>query len=215
MLQRFHAASWNAYWPALALGEHEMMDPYICFAAQARLSSSIKPIYLFTGVLMEVFFSLPGHGDLTPANNGLWDPSPQKKIVYWGQGDEPWNFTTEQDAAAYSIELVTREKAAEGGCFKVHSGSYSPLEVKAIYERVRGVHVHAQRRGNVDKLRALALQERSNGNPVECWKYIGLFYQLLTLEGRWLYEEKDTVCDEYPGVNRTSLEQFLEQNPEI
>jgi hypothetical protein len=164
---------------------------------------------------MEVFFSLPGHGDLSPANHGLWDPSPHKRLVYWGEGDEPWNFTTERDAAAYSIELVTDENAAEGGYFKVHSGSYSPLEVKAIYETARGVTVDTQRLGCIDDLRALALKERSEGNPLEWWKYIGLFYQLLVLEGGWVYHERDTICSKYPNVNRSKLEQFLKQNSEV
>jgi hypothetical protein len=191
------------------------MDPYLCFAAHARISSPIKPIYLFTGVLMEVFFSLPGHGDLSPANHGLWDPSPHKRLVYWGEGDEPWNFTTERDAAAYSIELVTDENAAEGGYFKVHSGSYSPLEVKAIYETARGVTVDTQRLGGIDDLRALALKERSEGDPLEWWKYIGLYYQLLVLEGGWVYDERDTICSKYPNINRSNLEQFLKQNSEV
>lgn len=191
------------------------MDTYLCFAAQVRISSSIKPIYLFTGVLMEVFFSLSGHGDLTPANHGLWDPSPRKRIVYWGSGDETWNFTAEQDAAAYSIELITNVKASEGGFFKVHGGAHSPLEVKAIYETARGVNVEAQRLGNIEDFRARARQERLRGSPLECWKYIGLFYQLLTLERAWVYDERATICSAYPSVARTTLTQFLENNPTI
>lgn len=190
------------------------MDSYICFARQALLSSNIKPIYLFTGVLTEVFFSLPGHGDLTPANNGLWDPN-DKTIVYWGDGDEPWNFTNEQDAARYSIELISREDADRGGFFKVHSGMYSALAVKQIYEKVRGREVKAQRQGSTFELRKAALRARNLGTLRECWRYIGLFYQLFTLEGKWTWKENDTVCAELPRVERTSLEEWLKEHPEV
>lgn len=193
-----------------------MMDPYLCFARQALLSSSVNPIYLFTGVLAEVFFSLPGHGDLTPANNGLWDPaSDKKKILYRGDGDEVWNFTAERDAAAYSIELVTREGAERGGFFRVHSGMYSPLDVKAIYQQVRGREVEAWRLGSMLELRDAAFNARRMGDVSECWRYIGFFYQLFTVEGTWTWTENETVCDEFPGVERTSLRRWLEENPEV
>lgn len=191
-----------------------MMDPYLCFARQAEVSSSIKPIYLFTGVLTEVFFSVPGHGDFTPAHNGMWDPE-NKSITYWGTGDEKWNCTAEQDAAAYSIELLTREGAEKGGKFKVHGGMYSPKDVLEIYERIKGRQVVATRLGGLDDLKEEAFKARREGDVRECGKYIGLFYQLLTLEGRWTWEEDETVGRQFPHIRPASLEEWLRDRAEV
>lgn len=186
------------------------MDNYLSFARQAELSSPIKPIYLFTGVLTEVFFSLPGHGDFSPGNNGIWDPK-ERKIVCWGTGAETWNFTTERDAASYSMDLISRDGAEDGGFFKVHSGIYTLKDVQAIYENVRACKITMQILGSAEDLEKAALNARLEGNARECWKYIGLFYQLLTLQRRWMWMEQETVAS---NVERTSLERWLQDHPE-
>ncbi|KAL6407464.1 hypothetical protein AUP68_10296 [Ilyonectria robusta] len=110
---RFHAASWNCDWRELKIGMHQSYDACIAFYQQAKLTSSIKPIYILTGGLTEVYFSLPGHGNFSPAYNGPWDPE-KKTLDIWGTGDETWNLTTEKDAAEFSAEVIQRDDAPEG-----------------------------------------------------------------------------------------------------
>ena len=64
-IKKYVAASWNFDWKNMNLGVHERYDAYIAFRNQVELSSDITPNYFFTRVLVEVLFSLPGHGDFT------------------------------------------------------------------------------------------------------------------------------------------------------
>ncbi|KNB01508.1 hypothetical protein FOXG_04732 [Fusarium oxysporum f. sp. lycopersici 4287] len=61
-IKKYVAASWGFDWKNMNIGVHER-------------------------VLAEVLFSLPGHGDFSPANNGAWDPK-GKAMEIWGTGKD-------------------------------------------------------------------------------------------------------------------------------
>ncbi|KAK7957303.1 NAD(P)-binding protein [Apiospora aurea] len=63
-VRRFHGASWNADWEGMPLGVIESYDAMICFARQTLLSSPVKPLYVFCGVLAMTLFGVPGAGSL-------------------------------------------------------------------------------------------------------------------------------------------------------
>ncbi|KAF2754680.1 hypothetical protein EJ05DRAFT_503632 [Pseudovirgaria hyperparasitica] len=88
-VKRFVSTSWNYDWRNTSLGQQDSYDAYISFRRHVELSSSIKPIYIFTGVLAEVLFSVDGHGDFSPRNHGVWDPV-AKSIAMYGTGEETW-----------------------------------------------------------------------------------------------------------------------------
>ena len=68
----------------------------------------MKPLYIFIGILAEVFFSVPGHRGFVPANHGVWDPNATpKRAEIWGSGDEKWQITTEHDFAKFTADLPT------------------------------------------------------------------------------------------------------------
>lgn len=73
-VKRFVAAAWNYDWRKMSLGQHESYDMYLSFRRMVEFTSEIRPIYIFTGVLAEVLFSVPGHGDFSPKNKGIFDP---------------------------------------------------------------------------------------------------------------------------------------------
>ncbi|RSM12572.1 hypothetical protein CEP52_002356 [Fusarium oligoseptatum] len=135
-ITRFLAASWNCDWRQLQLGMHQSYDVCIAFYQQAKLTSTIKPIWILTGGLTEVYFSIPGHGNFSPAYNGPWDPE-NKTVDIWGTGDETWDLTTEKDAADFSAEVIQRDDAPEGGFWELHSGAYSPKELARIQRSPR------------------------------------------------------------------------------
>ncbi|KAL6404458.1 NmrA-like protein [Ilyonectria robusta] len=64
----FHAASWNYDWTRVQLGNCESYDSYIVFHNHIRLSSSIKPIYGFTGPIVDFLFHHASHRNLVHAN---------------------------------------------------------------------------------------------------------------------------------------------------
>ncbi|UPK94704.1 hypothetical protein LCI18_005639 [Fusarium solani-melongenae] len=195
----------------LKLGMHQSYDPQICFRQQVQLTSTIKPIYIFTGAFAEVFFSLPGHGNFSPANNGPWDPA-AKTLDVWGTGNEKWNLTTEQDAAAVTAALVSREDAAQGGFWSFNSGEYSANDIARIYKEVRGKEVTLKMRGSVDELEQAALTARSQRPYRDYFSYIGLFYQLYQINGAYALRN---VQNESIGIKGTALEEFLRANPRV
>lgn len=193
-------------------GDHESFNPFISFRQQVAITSTIKPIWIFTGVLAEVFFSVPGHGDLSPKNHGIWDPA-AKSIDVWGTGREKFDWTTEADAAKFSIAIIESPEAHQGGFYSVCSGSHSLREIKATYERVRGSSVTVIEKGSLEELEKTALQARLQGSLATFWEYIGYFYQLVTINGSAALRNLDN--DRFPDVKATSLEEFLRQNPII
>ncbi|UPK95268.1 hypothetical protein LCI18_006203 [Fusarium solani-melongenae] len=210
-ITRFLAASWNCDWRELRLGMHQSYDACIAFYQQAKLTSTIKPIWILTGGLTEVYFSVPGHGNFSPAYNGPWDPE-NKTVDIWGTGDETWDLTTEKDAAEFSAEVIQRDDAPEGGFWELHSGAYSPKELARIYKEVRGVEIAHKYRGSLEDLRKLAYSLRSQKAYNDYYSFIGLFYQLFQLDGTYSLKNID---NHKLNVKTTSMEEFLRQNPQI
>lgn len=208
-VSRFVSASWNYDWSEMPLGLHENYDPYISFRRQVVLTSSIRPIYIFCGVLAEVLFSV--HADFSPRNNGVWDPT-SKEMAVWGSGDEVWQWTTEGNAAEFAAEIVLRDDAPEGGFWRVCSGSHTLKQIASAYGKVKGTGGRVAMKGSVEELRERALEARKNGSPREIWSYIGLFYQLYTIDGTWTLK---TLDNDKLGVQTTSLEDFLRDNASI
>lgn len=71
----------------MPLGMQESYDPYISFRHHTKISSSIRPTYIFSGVFDEVLFSISGHGNFLPKNHGVWNPD-SKTIKICGTGQE-------------------------------------------------------------------------------------------------------------------------------
>lgn len=67
--------------------------------------NQIKPVHLLTGAFFEAVLSLPGF---------LWYWDEEKKegrLKSWGSGDEIWEFSSYDDAARWTAEIVLDEKA--------------------------------------------------------------------------------------------------------
>ena len=64
----------------------------------------IKAVHLLTGALFEAVLTLPGF---------LWYWDEEKKegsVKSWGAGDEVWEFSSYDDAARWTVEIVLDEK---------------------------------------------------------------------------------------------------------
>ncbi|KAH8158645.1 hypothetical protein CIB48_g9600 [Xylaria polymorpha] len=205
------SASWNGDWRRQALGDHESYDPYHCFRRLAELSSTVRPHFIFSGILAEVLFSAPGRVSFSPRNHGVWDPE-ARRVEIWGDADRKWQWTSETDAAEFAAAIVEQENAADGGFWAVCSGYDSLADIAEIYGRVRGIPVTVERVGSVEELREKALAGRAQGHPTRMWDYIGYFYVLYIVDGTW---EPGPFDNERLGVKGTGLEDYLTQNPEL
>lgn len=131
----------------------------------------------------------------------------------FGTGREKFDWTTELDAARYSVAIIESPAAHEGGCYAIRSGSHSLREIKSEYESVRNVQVKLNEKGSIDDLQRIALQARHEGSPQKFWEYIGYFYQLYTINGSLVLRNLDN--DRFPEIKVTSLCGFLQEHPEI
>lgn len=213
-VKRFLAAGWNYDWRNINFGDEPVYDAAIAFHAQAAITSSIRPCHIFSGMLVDVFFGeyfLPGE------MGGVWDgkaPAGEKNMDIWGTGDELWNFTTEEDAGKWGVEVVTAPGAEDGGFVSVCSFSCGLNEVKSIYERVRGLEVKVQHRGSVEDLEKLAVVEKEKkGGRRGFWDWHRLWFHLFSVTGRWNLKELQN--DKFPNVKATGLDKFLKEHPNI
>jgi len=132
----------------------------------------------------------------------------------YGTGNEPWFFTSEADAGAFGIEVVTGADAEEGGFRNLVSWVHSLREVAKIYQKVHPeARVDITEKGSVEELEKKAIAGREKWGRSKFWEYHRLFFQLFTVKGIWNLGKLDN--EKYPGVKATSLEQFLKENPEI
>lgn len=180
---------------------------------QLALSSTIKPLYLFTGIFAEVFFSISGHGGFAPKNHGVWDPDPtNRRAVIWGSGNEKWQITTEHDCAEFTAEVVT-DLTKESGYFRFCSFAHSTREMVTIYEGIRRVPIKLVHAGSLDDLRSDANAAVREMGLKRFWDWMGYFYQVYQLDGTFFMRELDNKL--YPSVKPTSLEEFLKENIQV
>ncbi|KAK1705166.1 NAD(P)-binding protein [Colletotrichum acutatum] len=163
-IRRFVLSTWNNDWGRDPLGIHESYDSFIAFRRIAEISSPIKPIYIFTGVLAEVFWVFPDHPFGAVELNGYWDGRDQY-MSFWGDGNKPMPWTTERDAAEFTAAIISRDDAEEGGCWNTVSGIHSVMELAAAYERVKGKEVSFKIRGTDEDLETLAFEARKAATP--------------------------------------------------
>ncbi|KAI1123421.1 NAD(P)-binding protein [Nemania abortiva] len=208
----FVAATWNADWRGQGLGDHESYDGYHCFRRLAELASAtLRPHYIFSGILAEVLFSAPGRVSFSPSNHGVWDPE-AKRVEIWGDSAYKWQWTSEADAAEFAVAIAERDDATDGGFWTVCSGYDSLEDIARVYGQVRGTPVEVKKVGSVQELREKALAGRAQSHPSAMWDYIGYFYVLFIIDGTW---EPGPFDNKKLGVKGTSLEEYLKQNPEI
>ena len=123
-----------------------------------------------------------------------------------------WHWTTERDCAEFAAAIIERDGAENGGYWTVASGVHSLKEIVAIYQKVRGTKVGWNAKGSIEELRKEALEAQKKGNRQMYWEYIGWLYYLYIIDGSW---KMSPLENEKLGVKGTTLEQYLDQNPQI
>ncbi|EXK26697.1 hypothetical protein FOXG_15823 [Fusarium oxysporum f. sp. lycopersici 4287] len=66
----FNAATWNNDWSKIKYGDFEHYDTNIAFQHYAAWTSSINPIYIFTGYFSDLYLTKFGPGSLTVDDEG-------------------------------------------------------------------------------------------------------------------------------------------------
>ncbi|KAJ5644157.1 uncharacterized protein N7484_006664 [Penicillium longicatenatum] len=202
----FHASSWNADWRLFDWGEFEHYDSHIAFQRHVELTSSIKPIYVFTGIFGEYLFSPAGPGMFSKGVSGA------ASVQVWGEGDVKWAWTSMRDAAEFSIDLLARKDIQEGagGYFSVKSGESSPFDIARMYENVTGIKVDITQVGSVEGLGQQLHQARSKYASHDYKKYVPLELQLLGYKGKLQLRNAETVVNGRPTMDLEDMLRFVQ-----
>lgn len=206
-VDKFVSASWNADYRKLQLGDMETYDPYMCFRAQAQLESAINPLYLFVGAFAETLFQ-SYHPDTV---NVSWWLNERREVHTWGTGDELLTVTPMRDSAAYTICLLEREDAAEGGDWLLYSFQCSIRQAAVIFEKATGQPKEIVIKGSIGDLEKMEAKERANGSKLNYWEYMISTYWVNLLSGKFEWGA-DSQNDEFPDECRTSLESWFIAN---
>ncbi|KAH6995380.1 hypothetical protein EDB80DRAFT_755426 [Ilyonectria destructans] len=140
-IKTFIAQSWNNDWTRIKFGDLEPYDSHIAFHRHVEMTSSIKPVYLFTGAFADLLYTALGPG-------GFDTSGPTPKLRYWADGNTkkyPW--TTQDDAAAFTIEVLLNGAGVQegrGGFFSFYSGQHTIEELATAYEKVSGTNVEVR-----------------------------------------------------------------------
>ncbi|GKZ38997.1 hypothetical protein AbraIFM66950_011626, partial [Aspergillus brasiliensis] len=129
----FHATSWNYDW-TLSPGSHEIYDDMRGFSHHVAVSSTIKPIYMFTGAIADYYFKRSRYD---------WDPD-TKTFNFHGPSTFPTRYTTAEDIGNYVLEAITAPDAANGGFVRVQSFEASPEDIVKAYSAARGGNITAK-----------------------------------------------------------------------
>ncbi|KAJ4208848.1 hypothetical protein NW759_013610 [Fusarium solani] len=171
----FHGASWNYDWTKIKLGERKSYNNYLAFYNHARLSSEIKPIYGFTGGIVDYLLCYSPHSNPIDAQSNT--------LSFFGAGDEQLTWIVLKDLAAYTIQAISEPKAAEGGYYYVESFRSSILELGRVYAEVHSLHLEPKSLGTLHDVDRLVDEARATIRPTRYEEYVGLAYTRLLLRG--------------------------------
>lgn len=127
---------------------------------------------------------------------------------YWGDGDQPCDFTTVTDTAAYTVAAAL-DPAAAGRPIRVAGDVLTMKEFCAALERGTGRRLRSWQRGTVEDLAAEIKHRRATAaDPAE---YVALQYTWAMVSGKAKLDPLDN--DRYPAIRPNSVAQFAQQLP--
>ncbi|KAF4335505.1 isoflavone reductase like [Fusarium beomiforme] len=204
----FHAASWNFDWTKLELGDHETYDAYIAFKRLAELSCSLKPIYGFTGAILDYMLV-----HIKDAGRPSMINAETRSVAYFGTGEEKMSFTTLDDLAKYTLIAIQDQDTIKKGVYYVESSHFTMPELADIYGKVRGYEIKKKCFGGTAELQAMLQRARENIGVLAANKYIDLAYGMVFLNGKAVIDPVDNKRWA-SKVTPTGLEQWLKEHPE-
>jgi hypothetical protein len=202
----FIASSWSRDWTNIKYGDFEHYNNHIAFQHQIATSSTIRPVYIFSGLFSDLLFTQYGPG-------GFDTSGERPRMRYWGNGDtdNKWPWSTQEDAASWTIDILLHGdgvQAGNGGFFKFRSGVTTVAELAAVHEKVFGTKVDVTREGSQEDLESNLARLRKEKGPTGYLEY--MWEAAAVLAGKGLWENKDvTLLEQFRKP--TSLEEHFRE----
>lgn len=108
------------------------------FCNHARISSTIRPIYGFTGLTPQYTLTHPSAAGVSAERENL-------ALNYFGEGGDSEETTTAGDLAAYSIAAISDPHASNGGLY--HVIIFHEPDADTYEEVFRGVKINWKHHG--------------------------------------------------------------------
>jgi len=93
---RYIASDYTFDYTKLELGEHPAKDPMKILHEYLRSKKHVQGVHILVGGFLETFWS---------GYFRVWNPE-EKSLVYWGSGEEGWEFSTYADAARWTVAVA-------------------------------------------------------------------------------------------------------------
>lgn len=131
----------------------------------------------------------------------------QKMVIYWGQVDLRWNFTTKDDTAAYTASVAMDE--ASPRYLRIAGDQISPREIKEVMNKITKAKFRLFRPGGQGLL-GLIIKIARKVAPGEkelypAWQ--GMQYMHNMIDDRSKIEQSDN--NRYPGMHWTTVGEVL------
>ncbi|KAJ3544622.1 hypothetical protein NM208_g2954 [Fusarium decemcellulare] len=192
---RYVASDWGLDYTKLKLGELFPKDPMIHVKAYLETKKNTKGVHILIGGFMDPV--------LSPFFN-IWDPQSQT-LRYWGEGDEPFEDTSYENAAEFTAAVVADESAY--GIKKYLGDRKSINEIAATFQKVYGIEPKLERLGCLEDLKTKmhALREQ---NPADIYTYMPLFFMYYWINGQ-TFVGPETDNEQYKEVKPETWEDFM------
>lgn len=162
-------------------------------ADEAFEGSSVKPTSILNGAFIEVMTA--PFIEMVDWNNGTFS--------YWGDGDQPCDFSTVIDTAEYTAAAAL-DPAVAGRPVRVAGDVLTMKEFHAALERGSGRQLELRRLGGVDDLWAeIQRRKAAAQSPVE---YVALQYLWAMVSGKAKLDPLDNA--HYGDIRPTGVEEF-------
>ncbi|RSL43547.1 hypothetical protein BHE90_017187 [Fusarium euwallaceae] len=194
---RYVASDWALDYTKLSLGELFPKDPMIHVKAYLETKKAVKGVHVLIGGFMDPIFS--------PLFQ-VWDPE-AKTLRYWGEGDEPWEATSYDNAAEFTAAVIADTSAI--GIKKYLGDRKSIKEIAATFQEVYGIQPKLERLGSLDGLKTQMNALRAK-NPSDVFSYMFLFFMYYWLNGQ-TFVGPATDNERYPEVKSETWEEFLKK----
>ncbi|GKZ71778.1 hypothetical protein AnigIFM50267_007820 [Aspergillus niger] len=156
---------------------------------------TVAGVHILTGGLMETFWS---------EFFGCWDRT-TRSLSFWGTGEETWDLTTYETAAAYTAAVALDKSAV--GVLRFRGDRKTILEIKDCFEKVYTAPLNLVSLGSIEELHTTVLDSfRKNPSDVMSWAPKCFAYWCIQPEAQ-LGDTLDN--DRYESVQATDLRAFF------
>jgi nucleoside-diphosphate-sugar epimerase len=157
-------------------------------------SSKVAPTSVYCGGFLDVILS--PRFPLVDWEKGV--------MSYWGDGNQPLDYTVISDVARYTAAAVT-DSALTGKPLRVAGNSLTIREMHHTLEKASGRSLETLSMGTVEDLRLLiGERKRTATNP---WEWISLQYTWCMVSGKGKLRNLDNA--RYPQIKPISVESFV------